>query len=184
MRCQMCGARLKKEGNICKNCYAKYKEEKELFADNEQEIFSVKRKYSPAFNLMKNGEIIVFGLIVVLAGFSSYNIWIGILLTILCLVVLGVLMFFNKKRAKGTKITFCETKLRYRAKYPLVDKEEVIPYKNIKDMAYFQTRSQKKFGIGDIRFYTQGFLSGLTVCDIPDIEENFEKMRDIINSTR
>ena len=51
-------------------------------------------------------------------------------------------------------------------------------------MQYFQSRSQKMCKIGDIRFYTQGFLSGLTIYDIPEIEENFEKMRDIINSTR
>ena len=51
-------------------------------------------------------------------------------------------------------------------------------------MAYFQTHSQKICKIGDIRFYTKGFLSGITINDIPEIEENFNKMRDIINRTR
>lgn len=84
----------------------------------------------------------------------------------------------------GTKTCFYETKLRHKAKYLFVDKDEVVPYNDIKDMAYFQTRSQKICKIGDIRFYTKGFLSGITINDIPEIEENFNKMRDIINSTR
>ena len=47
----------------------------------------------------------------------------------------------------------------------------------IKDIAYFQSRSQKICKIGDIRFYTKGFLSGITINDIPDIEENFNKIK-------
>ena len=93
-------------------------------------------------------------------------------------------MFFNKKRAMGTKTIFYETKFKYIAKYPLVNREEMVLYNDIKDMAYFQTRSQKMCKIGDIRFYTKGFLAGVTINDIPDIEETFNKIRDIINSTR
>lgn len=184
MRCKMCGAKLKKDGDICKNCYEKYKEQEQLKADNEEELFRVKRKYSPKFNLLKNGEIILLLLIVVLAAFSTFSVGIGILITILCVVAFGGWMFYNKKRAMGTKTIFYETKFKYRAKYPLVDREEIIPYNDIKDMAYFQSRSQKICKIGDIRFYTKGFLSGLTITDIPDIEENFNKIRDIINATR
>ena len=84
----------------------------------------------------------------------------------------------------GTKTIFYETKLKYVAKYPFVDREEIVLYKDIKDMAPFQTRSQKMCKIGDIRFYTKGFLAGITISDIPNIEENFNKMREIINSSR
>lgn len=184
MRCKVCGAELKKEGNICKNCYQQQKEQEKLMADDEQEVFCVYRKYSPKFNLLKNGELIVLLIIIALAGLSSYGTFLGILIVILCLVAFGTWMFFNKKRAMGTKTCFYETKLRHKAKYLFVDKDEVVPYNDIKDMAYFQTRSQKICKIGDIRFYTKGFLSGITINDIPEIEENFNKMRDIINSTR
>ena len=184
MRCKMCGAKLKKEGNICKNCYEEYKEQEKLKAINEEELFRVNRKYSPKFNLLKNGEIMVLLLIVALAGLSSYSTAIGILIAILCVVAFGLWMFFNKKRAMGTKTIFYETKLKYVAKYPFVDREEIVLYNDIKDMAYFQTRSQKMCKIGDIRFYTKGFLAGVTINDIPNIEENFNKMREIINSSR
>lgn len=184
MRCKMCGAMLKKDGDICKNCYQKYKEQEKLKAENEEEILKIKRKYSPKFNLLKNGEIIALLLIIVLAAFSKYHVAIAILITILCIIAFGAWMFYNKKRAMGTQTIFYETKMKYKAKYPLVDKEEVIPYNDIKDMSYFQTSSQKMFEIGDIRFYTKGFLSGITISDIPNIKENFEKIRDIINSSR
>lgn len=184
MRCKMCGAQLKKEGDICKNCYDKYIEQETLKLDNEKEIFSIRRKYSPKFNLLKNGELIVLEIIIILAGFTAYNVPAAILIMFLCFVVFGVWMFFNKKRAMGTKTTFYETKLKYEAKYLFVNHEEIVPYNEIKDMAYFQSRSQRICKIGDIRFYTKGFLSGLTIHDIPEIEENFNQMRDIINSTR
>ena len=184
MRCKVCGAKLKREGDICKNCYEKQLKKENLMADNEQEIYSIKRKYSPKFNLLKNGEIILFVVIVILAGFSTFGTGLGILIMLLSFLLFGGWMFYNKLRAMGTKTTFYQTKFRYKAKYPLVNREEVVSYKDIKDIAYFQTRSQKICKIGDIRFYTKGFLSGITIHDIPDIEENFNKMRDIINSTR
>lgn len=94
MRCKMCGAKLKKEGDICKNCYEEYKEQEALKADNETEIFRVTRKYSPKFNLLKNGEMILMLLIVVLAGFSTFSAGMGIFITILCLVALRSLDVF------------------------------------------------------------------------------------------
>lgn len=182
MRCKMCGAKLKKEGDICINCYEKYKAQERLKADNEKELFKVNRKYSPKFNTLRNGEMIVLLVIVALAAFSSYGTFLGILITILCIAIFGAWMFFNKKRAMGTKTCFYETKLKHKAKYLFVDKEIIVSYSDIKDMAYFQTRSQKICKIGDIRFYTKGFLSGITIKDISEIEENFETMREIINA--
>jgi len=184
MRCKMCGAKLKKSGNICKNCYADYKKQEKLLAEDEQELLKLKRKYSPKFNLLKSGEFILLLIITALAGFSSFGNLGGILISILCIVIFGAWMFFCKKRAMGTKVIFFETKLKYKAKYPLVDREEAIPYDDIKDVSYFQSKSQRICKVADIRFYTKGFLSGLTIHDIPDIEENFEKIKDIINASR
>ena len=184
MRCKMCGAKLKTEGDICKNCYKKYTDNVKLNKDDEPIQFSIKRKYSPKFNLLKNGEIIILVIIVILSAFSSYNKIIAVLITLLTLLLFGLWMFYNKMRASGTKTIFYQTKLKYKAKYFFINHEEVIPYDDIKDMAYFQTRSQKICKIGDIRFYTKGFLSGLTIHDIPDIQENFDKIKDLINSTR
>ena len=40
MRCRICGAKLKKEGDICTNCYKKYQEEEDLKKDvNERLVF-------------------------------------------------------------------------------------------------------------------------------------------------
>lgn len=184
MKCKMCGAELKRKGDICKNCYDEYVKQEALKSENEQVMFSIKRKYNPKFNVCKSVDLILLEVIIALASFSAYGTGLGILATILCIIVFGAWMFFCKKRAVGTKTVFYETKLKYKAKYMFVDKEEIIPYDDIKDMAYFQTKSQKMFKIGDIRFYTKGFLSGLTISDIPNIEESFEKMKDIINGSR
>ena len=184
MRCKICGRKLKKEGDICKNCYQQYKKEQKLKYEKEEELLRINRKYSPKFNLLKSGEMIVLLLIIILAGFSYYSTLIAILILILCLFLLGFWMFFCKKRAKGTKTIFYETKMKYRAKYFFVDREEIIPYEDVKDASYFQTRSQKICHIADVRFYTKGFLQGLTIADVPNIEENFKKMEEIIIAYR
>jgi len=184
MRCKICGAKLKKDGDICKNCYHEHIRQENLRQENEEKVYSVKRKYAPKFNLLKNGELILLMFIIVVSGFNAFNNIIGFLIMILCFVLFGAWMFFNKVRSSGTKTTFYKTKLKHKVKYLFVDREEIIEYNEIKDMEYFQTRSQKWCKIGDIRFYTKGFLSGLTIHDIPEIEENFNKMRDIINATR
>ena len=184
MRCKICGAKLKREGDICKNCYQEYKQKEKLYAEDEEVLLRIKRKYSPKYNLLRSGELIAIAILASLAAFSKYNVLSGILVTLLCIIGFGVWMFFCKKRASGTQTIFYETKLRYKANYPFAKHEEVIPYDTIKDMSYFQTRSQKICKVGDIRFYTQGFLSGLTIHDIPEITENFKKIQDIINSSR
>lgn len=184
MKCKICGAKLKKEGDICKNCYNEYKNYEDLSKDNENEVFSIKRKYSPKFNLLKSGEIILFSLLIILAGFAYYPTIIGILIMILVLVAFGGWMFFCKKRSVGTKTIFYETKLKHEEKYWFINNEEFIPYDEITDMAFFQTKSQKWCDVGDIRFYGKGFLKGLTIKDIPELKENFEKIKDLINSTR
>ena len=43
MRCSICGAKLRKDGDICTNCYKRLQEEKELENDTNV-IFEVKRK--------------------------------------------------------------------------------------------------------------------------------------------
>lgn len=180
MRCKICGAKLKRDGDICKNCYKEYKEKEALYKDNEEKTFEIKRKYSPIYNLLMSSEFILILLLISLAGLDKFGTIIGIMISILCLIVLGVWLFYTKKRAYGTKTTFYQTKFKFSAKYPLGNKEEVIPYSDVKDMAFFQTFWQKRFQTGDIRFYTKGFLNGITIKDIPNIKENFAKMQNII----
>lgn len=180
MRCKICGAKLKREGDICKNCYKEYKEKEALYADNEESVFEIKRKYSPLFSLLNSFEIFLILVLMSLSAFTKFGNILGVLVTILCLIIFGVWIFYNKRRAMGTKTIFYQTKFRYIAKYPFVNREEVIAYDDVKEMAYFQSFWQKRFKYADIRFYTKGILSGLTIKDIPNIKENFVRMQTII----
>ena len=38
MKCKICGAKLKKDGDICKNCYKAYLEEEELKKDINKQL--------------------------------------------------------------------------------------------------------------------------------------------------
>ncbi len=58
MRCRICGAKLKKEGDICTNCYKKYQEEEDLKKDVNERLV-VKRKYSIAYLILKYTWLII-----------------------------------------------------------------------------------------------------------------------------
>ena len=57
MKCRICGAPLKKEGDICTNCYKKYQEEEELKKDTK-EVLKFNGKYSIAYEFTKYAWII------------------------------------------------------------------------------------------------------------------------------
>lgn len=88
-------------------------------------------------------------------------------------------MMYSKKRAEGTMISFYETKLIYKSKYLFVDKEEIILYDDILNMAYFKSFSQKINNSGSLRFYTKGFLQGLTFVDIPNFKQTLIEIENI-----
>lgn len=184
MKCKICGANLKKEGDICKNCYNEYKEYEELSKCDEKEMLNIKMKFSIGYSIFKSIEPIMLILILVLASFNYYGNILGIISSIIGIFAYGFILYYYKKRAEGTQIIFYETKVKYVSKFLFVNKEEFIKYSDIDDIAFFKTFSQRLYKSGDLRIYTKGFLSGLTISDIPDIKINFEKICEIINSTR
>ena len=186
MKCSICGAKLKKAGDLCSNCYKEFQEEEELKKD-VNEIFKMKRKYSIKYEMWKYVEIIAlfaFCMIVLLIT-GQILAFFGALLFLL--VALGVLLFIDKRLAMGTSVTFYEKKIVYRFKFAIFNKTKVVKYTDLKDVAYYQTFRQKKMGMGDFCFYAKGaipgatLLNGFQIKDIEDAAGTIEKIREIIN---
>ena len=62
MRCSICGTKLKKEGEVCSNCYNELQAEEE-YRNDVNEVFKIKRAYRINYEIVKNTElVIIFGI--------------------------------------------------------------------------------------------------------------------------
>ena len=187
MKCSICGARLKKEGDICTNCYKEYKQDEELKKD-VKEVLKLKRKYSINYEIARySAMIIIFILMAIL--YLLTKCFAEFFITIILLgAILGFLMFLDKRIANGTKVTFYEKKVKYKFKFLFINKTKVIKYKDIKDITYYQSYKQKKFGYGDICVYTKevipgaGFFNGFQIKNVENIVEALEKIKEIVGT--
>ena len=55
MKCKVCGAELRNEGDICKNCYAEMLEYEELEKDTKV-IYKLKPKFIPIYEILKDNK--------------------------------------------------------------------------------------------------------------------------------
>ena len=73
MRCRICGAKLRNEGDICNNCYKLYQEEESLKRDVSEKVV-VRRKYSIGYNLTKYYWIFIIFILSVVVCLTSKEI--------------------------------------------------------------------------------------------------------------
>lgn len=186
MRCSICGAKLKKEGDICINCYKAYQEEEDLKKDVNVKL-KIKRKYMIAYEFAKYTEIIVILILSILGCIAFGSIW-SVLLGILLLVgILGFLFFLDKRIALGTTATFYEKKMEYTFKFLFFDTHKVVKYTDLKDVSYYQTFRQKKYGFGDLCVYAKGVIPGATLLNgfqiknVENVKEVLEQIREIVS---
>lgn len=182
MRCSICGAKLKKDGDICVNCYKAYQEEEDLKKDVKAQL-KLKRKYSISYEFLKYAWII---LIFVLSAFGCFALekpLEGFLCLLLLAVIMGFLLFIDKRIANATKAVFYEKKAEYRFKFWFFNTFKVVKYSDLKDVTYYQTWRQKKYGYGDLCVYTKGpipLLNGFLIKDVENVKEVLVKIGEIV----
>lgn len=178
MRCSICGAKLKKEGDICINCYKAYQEEEDLKKDVKVKL-KIKRKYSIAYEFRKYTELICILILAALGCLAFENPWAAFWGIILLFVILGVLFFLDKRIANATTVTFYERKMIYTFNFWIFDTHKVVKYTDLKDVTYYQTHRQKKFGYGDLCVYAKGAIPGATLLNGFQIK-NVENVKEVL----
>lgn len=185
MKCSICGAKLKKPGDICKTCYKVYQEEEDLKKDTK-EIFKIKRKYSIPYEVLKYTELYIIFIISAMGCWAFGNTGEGFLCLLIMFLVLGACMFWDKRIAMATRATFYEKKVVYKFDFLFIHIEKVVKYSDIKDVTYYQKYRQKKYGYGDLCFYAKGLfpgatlLNGFQIKNVEDVEGTLEKIGDIV----
>ncbi len=187
MKCSICGAKLKKEGDICSKCYKKFKEEEELKKD-VNEMLKIKRKYSIAYVLVKYAWIILIFILSAIGCFAFSSPLEGVACITIFVVVMGLLLFLDKRLARASKAVFYETKIVYTFKFLFFDTEKVVKYSDLADITYFQTFAQKRFGFGDLCVYARGAVPGTTIFNgfqlknVANVKEVLEKIGEIVGT--
>lgn len=185
MRCSICGAKLKKEGDICINCYKAYQEEEDLKKDVKVKL-KIKRKYSIEYEFRKYTELICILILAVLGCIAFENTWAVLWGLLLLVVILGLLLFLDKRIANATTVTFYERKMIYTFKFWFFDTHKVVKYTDLKDVTYYQTYRQKKFGYGDLCVYAKGaipgatLLNGFQIKNVENVKEVLEQVGEIV----
>ena len=179
MECRRCGAKLRREGDLCPKCYKKVLEEEELKNDVIP-IMTVKRKYKPSFHIKQRWDIIVITILCVLSCFTSGHPFLGILCGIVGFAILLGYLAFKKMLAAKEKIVFYEKKAVKYSKVPYFSSTKEVAYKDIKDIVYHQqTLGQKRAKMGDIVIYVKytGYFGGLK---LNNVENGTEVIQEII----
>lgn len=185
MKCRICGAKLKKEGDICTNCYKEFQEEEDLKKDTAEKL-KLKRKYSIKYELSKYAELFLIAILSLIVCISAGGWLEGLGVILIFTVVIGGLIFFDKRIAIATKAVFYEKKAVYTFKFLFMDVTKVVKYADIADVRYFQTRRQKKYGFGDLCVYTKGvipgsgFINGFQIKNIENVEEVLKQIGEIV----
>lgn len=185
MRCRICGAKLKKDGDICNVCYKEFQEEEELKKDTVQKL-SINRKYLISYEITKCLEIIVICLLAGVLCFLSGGILEALGAFGILAVILGVSMAYSKRASIGTKVIFFEKKVVYTKKFLIFNDEKTIKYSDIRDITYYQTFRQKKFKLGDLCIYTKeiipglGYFNGCHIHNVENIDEVLKQIGEIV----
>lgn len=182
MKCRICGAKLRKDGDICNVCYEEYCKEEALENDTT-EIFKIYRKHLPKYQLTRYFDWYIVAIFVFIACASRQEYILTIIGIIMSFLALGLAMFIMKKIAVNTTCTFYEKKIVFKYK----DKKKTLAYSDLKTVTYYQNFFQKIFKLGDIQFRPEKgsyLLDGFEIKNVPDIEENWKKIQEILETKK
>ncbi|MBQ7410308.1 MAG: PH domain-containing protein [Clostridia bacterium] len=185
MKCRICGAKLKKDGDICTNCYKEFQEEEDLKKDTNEKL-KLKRKYSINYEISKCTELIILAILSIILCVSAGGFLEALAVVLIFAAVIGLVLFVDKRLAMATKAVFYEKKAVYTFKFLFMDVTKVVKYSEIADVRYFQTRRQKKFGFGDLCVYAKGvipgsgYLNGFQIKNIENVEEVLKQIGEIV----
>jgi len=154
-RCKMCGAELKKEGELCNNCMNQIMKEEETRNDKTI-IYSFKPTFVLGYQLSKHIETIIIAVVVVamLIYLASTYLFESILFMILVIACESLVFVYDKYKSKYEKCTFYTTKFIYKKIFLFRKREIEIRYDEVKELTCTQTRFEKAFNIGTIHIHT------------------------------
>jgi len=198
--CPKCGNEFYNQGNAMNNSYGNVRNNKEVLLEVRP---TFKFAYIVLPKLLK--ELIVFiPFIIMMIYFistmnritrsygSSSSIGVSafmpIILIFIGLPLLRILFvigkaFFDKKQYQNYVYTFYGDRVVFRDSFLNVSEKE-LKYRNIREITKRQTFIQRYFNIGNIVLFSNaesGFVNGVFMVHIEDVDDVYRKVKEIIN---
>ena len=150
MNCKICGAELKKPGEMCNNCMNKLLEEQERRND-KRPVYTFKRQFVWGYELLRHIEqigIVIFMISVILSvdfAYWKYALLIGGLFAVWGIVSL----FYLKLKINSGECTLYRTKVVF-IQGIFRKKVKEIPFNDIEEVYYQLGNMQQLFKVGTI----------------------------------
>lgn len=198
--CPKCGNEFYNQGNTMNNNYENARNNKEVLLEVRP---TFKFAYIVLPKLLK--ELIVFiPFIIMMIYFistmnrmtSSYgssssiglSAFMPIILIFIGVPLLRILFvigkaFFDKKQYQNYVYTFYGDRVVFRDSFLNVSEKE-LKYRNIREITKRQTFIQRYFNIGNIVLFSNaesGFVNGVFMVHIEDVDDVYRKVKEIIN---
>lgn len=182
MKCKMCGAELKKQGELCNNCMNQVMKEEEKRLDKEK-IFEFKRSFVIGYRLSQHIESVIIAVVMAIVLIYSSRRFLFESLAFLALIIIIELLVFlhDRYRINNSKCSFYSTKLIYERVLFLKKRKVEISYSDIKQISYNQTRFEKIFNIGTIYIKTNSkniLERNIYIDSIKNVKKVFETIKE------
>lgn len=182
MNCKICGAELKKDGELCNNCMNKLRKEEEIRGDKTS-IYSFKSTYVLGYDILRHCEqigIVIFMIALILSVSLSY--WKYALILACVFAIFGILyLIYDKITINSVSCVIYRTKLIYQ--YGKIRKKvKVIPFSEIEEIFYNQGNAQKLFNVGTIiikRKTMNIFEKNIFIESVKNVEEVFGTIKEV-----
>lgn len=181
MNCKICGAELKREGEICNNCMNKLMEQQRLHNDVEK-TYTFKQKFVFGYELARHMEqigIVIFMIILLLSVNISY--WRYAVLLGCIFGIAGILyLLYDEIIINSGTCTLYSYKLTY-TKGVFRKKTKQISFSEIEDISYQQGSIQKPFNVGTIiiKKKTRNILDKFIMIEsVKDVGKVFENIKN------
>ncbi len=183
MKCKVCGAELKKAGELCNNCMNKLMKEQETRNDKKV-YYTFKKKFVLGYELLKRIEPIgIMILLIVLLLSVDIRFWPYTLIIGGAYIIFGIIyMFYVKASVSKGICSLYRTKLVYNEgvfRKKIVE----IPYSEIDEIYYSVGNMQKLFHLGTImvkRKTRNLFERNFYIEPVKDIEKVFGKIEELL----
>lgn len=182
MNCKICGAELKKPGEMCNNCMNKLLEEQERRSDRSP-VYTFKRQFVLGYELLKHIEqigIVIFMIVVILSidlAYWKYALLIGGLFALWGIASL----FYLKLKINSGECTLYRTKLVF-TQGIIKKKTKEISFNDVEEVYYQLGNMQQLFKVGTIviKRKTKNLLDRyLYIESVKNIEVVFGKFEEL-----
>ena len=152
--------------------------------NEEDGMLTIKRKHLIKYELLKYFWIYIVFVLIGDATKSSLGL-IGSVLILL--LIIGFLLFWNKRISKGTYCKFGPEKIEFKCKFWIIDRQREILYKDLDSVNKEQTLLQKIFDLGNIYIYAEKgnlLTTGIEIRNVYKFKETYEKVNELIEEKK